>query len=155
MPDTKPSQAPFQRILIPTDGSHTSELALEKAIEIARTMDATVTGLYVMDNSAYAAFPGDLEWDTIKDMLAKESQQALGNVETACEENGLASSVQVREGHPAQEILDASDEHDLIVMGTHGRSGLEHLLLGSVTEKVIRHAEIPVLVVRSDEESED
>lgn len=143
---------PFRRILIPTDGSATSEKALEKGIDIARTMDATVTGLYVLDNSAYSAFPGDLEWDQIKDMLARESEHALESVESACEEHGLDCTVKVREGHPAEEIVAESEDHDLVVMGTHGRSGLEHLLLGSVTEKVIRHATVPVLVMRQADE---
>jgi nucleotide-binding universal stress UspA family protein len=149
------SQRQFDRILIPTDGSQTSLVALETGIEMARLMGSEVTGLYVMDNSAYAAFPGELEWDAIKDMLAQESETALGTVEEACEEHGLPCQVQVREGHPADEILAAGEDHDLIVMGTHGRSGLEHLLLGSVTEKVIRHAGCPVLVVRSDDEDEE
>lgn len=148
------AKTPFERILVPTDGSPTSESALDKGVELARTMDATVTGLYVLDNSAYSAFPGDLEWDQIKDMLAKESEHALDQVEQACEEHGIDCSVQVREGHPAEEIVQASEDHDLIVMGTHGRSGLEHLLLGSVTEKVIRHATVPVLVMRKADEDE-
>lgn len=155
MHDADDGATPFQRILIPTDGSPTSRRALEKGIELARTTDATVTGLYVLDNSAYSAFPGDLEWDQIKDMLAQESQRALDEVEDACQEHGLESSVQVREGHPAKEILAVSEEHDLICMGTHGRSGLEHLLLGSVTEKVIRHATVPVLVIRQSDGDEE
>jgi nucleotide-binding universal stress UspA family protein len=153
--DADLSQRQFDRVLIPTDGSHTSKVALETGIEMARLMDSEVTGLYVMDNSAYAAFPGELEWDAIKDMLAQESEAALSEVEDACEQHGLSCQVLVREGHPADEILDTGDDHDLIVMGTHGRSGLEHLLLGSVTEKVIRHAECPVLVVRSEEDERD
>lgn len=146
------SEGRFERILIPTDGSKASRKALETGLGVAKLMDATVTGLYVLDDSAYAAFPGDVEWDTIKDMLAEEAQRALGELEDACEGHGIDCSIQTREGHPAQQILDASEDHDLLVMGTHGRSGLEHLLLGSVTEKVIRHADCPVLVIRGDEE---
>lgn len=138
----------YQRLMIPTDGSQTSQRALEKGIQLASSMDAHVTGLYVIDNSAYAAFPGDIEWSQIKDMLAKESEKALQMVEEACQQAGIDCSVHVREGDPAEEIIAASQDYDLIVMGTHGRSGLEHLLLGSVAEKVIRHAEKPVLVVR-------
>lgn len=148
-------QRQFDDILIPTDGSKTSQVALETGIEMARLMGSEVTGLYVMDNSAYAAFPGELEWDAIKDMLAQESEAALADVEAACEEHGIACQVQVREGHPADEILSAAEDHDLVVMGTHGRSGLEHLLLGSVTEKVIRHATCPVLVIRSHEDEDE
>jgi nucleotide-binding universal stress UspA family protein len=149
------SQRQFDRILIPTDGSPTSHVALETGLEMARLMDSEVTGLYVMDNSAYAAFPGELEWDAIKDMLAQESEAALGAVEEACETHGLPCQVRVREGHPADEILAAAEDHDLIVMGTHGRSGLEHLLLGSVTEKVIRHSTCPVLIVRDEDEDDE
>ncbi len=153
MQENEPEPA-YQRLLIPTDGSSTSERALEKGIQLGRAMDAHVTGLYVLDNSAYAAFPGDIEWSQIKDMLAQESEKALDMVEEACRQSDLECSVQVREGDPAEEIINASKDHDLIVMGTHGRSGLEHLLLGSVAEKVIRHADKPVLVVRQDEDTE-
>ncbi len=153
--DVDLTERQFERILIPTDGSPTSQVALETGIEMARLMDSEVTGLYVMDNSAYAAFPGELEWDAIKDMLAQESEAALREIEEACEEQAIGCKVQVREGHPADEILATSGEHDLVVMGTHGRSGLEHLLLGSVTEKVIRHADCPVLVVRAPDEDDE
>ncbi|MDX1610750.1 MAG: universal stress protein [Candidatus Thermoplasmatota archaeon] len=144
----------FARILVPTDGSDTSEHALEVALEVAENMGSHVTGLYVMDSSAYAAFPGDLEWESIKAMLEQESKHALSSLEEQCEALGLGCHVEVREGHPAQEIIQASDGHDLVVMGTHGRSGLDHLLMGSVTEKVIRHAPIPVLVVRTPEDED-
>ncbi len=147
-----PEEPAYQRLVIPTDGSKTSQQALEKGVQLARAMDAHVTGLYVIDNSAYAAFPGDIEWSQIKDMLAKESEKALGMVEEACKQAGIDCNVHVREGNPAEEIIAASKDYDLIIMGTHGRSGLEHLLLGSVAEKVIRHADKPVLVVREPDE---
>lgn len=124
-------------------------------MEMAAEMGSEVTGLYVMDSSAYAAFPGDLEWESIKQMLEKESEQALASVTSKCEDQGTSCGTLVAEGHPAEEIIKASKDHDLVVMGTHGRSGLEHLLMGSVTEKVIRHAPIPVLVVRTPEDDED
>lgn len=144
----------FERILVPTDGSQTSQHALQTALDVAATMGSSVTGLYVMDSSAYAAFPGDLEWESIRQMLERESEEALAEVRELCEQQGTSCQAMVREGHPAEEIIEASREHDLVVMGTHGRSGLEHLLMGSVTEKVIRHAPVPVLVVRTPEEED-
>lgn len=139
----------FERVLVPTDGSETGEHALAVALDLARRLGSRITGLYVVDTSAYAAFPGDLEWETIRELLDKESEAALEALREACEESEVACDLQVREGHPAQVIIESSAEHDLVVMGTHGRSGLEHLLLGSVAEKVIRHAACPVLVVRT------
>lgn len=144
----------FERILVPTDGSSTSEHALKVALDVAATMGSSVTGLYVMDSSAYAAFPGDLEWESIRQMLERESEEALAEVRELCEDQGTTCKAMVREGHPAEEIIEASRDHDLVVMGTHGRSGLEHLLMGSVTEKVIRHAPVPVLVVRTPAEDD-
>lgn len=147
-----PEHQRFQRILIPTDGSPTSEHAVEVALDMAETMGATVTGLYVMDASAYATLPGDVEWGSIREILQKESEETLDTLEERCSTRDLACERDVREGHPAQEIIEASRDHDLVVMGTHGRSGIRHLLMGSVTEKVIRHAPVPVLVVRAPED---
>ena len=138
----------FARMLIPIDGSATSLRALETGVELATAVGSHVTALYVKDASAYAAFPGDLEWEAIGKLLEEESSTVLEGARATCEQHGVPCDLLLADGHPAHEIIEASASFDLVVMGTHGRSGLKHLLMGSVSEKVIRHASCPVLVVR-------
>lgn len=140
-----------RRILIPTDGSEGVKPAVRKAIDLAAALGSEVLGLYVVDSAAFAALPGDFGWGTIRTAFAEQADAALGFVEEAARERGVPSARRVTEGHPAAEIVRVAEEWpaDLVVMGTLGRTGLAHLLLGSVAERVIRHAPCPVLVVRA------
>ncbi len=81
--------------------------------------------------------------------LEESADTAVDRVHKAAEKMGIPVSTIVKEGAPADEIIKASKDHDLIVMGTLGRTGLSHLLMGSVAEKVVRFASCPVLVVRA------
>ncbi|MFY4813296.1 universal stress protein [Haloarcula sp. AONF1] len=136
----------FDRILVPTDGSPGSERAFEAAATLARTHDATVHVLSVVDEHG----PTD-DWDYDGDSPAAafiESQ--ADHVDT----EDLSVTAAVREGVVHDAVLDYGDEIDidLIVMGTHGRTGVRRFLLGSVTEKVVRLADVPVLSVKADAE---
>ncbi|WP_336330074.1 universal stress protein [Haloarcula sp. CGMCC 1.2071] len=136
----------FDRILVPTDGSPGSERAFEVAATLASTHDAAVHVLSVVDEHG----PTD-DWDYDGDSPAEafvESQ--ADHVDT----EGLSVTAAVREGVVHDAVLDYGDENDidLIVMGTHGRTGVRRFLLGSVTEKVVRLADVPVLSVKADAE---
>ncbi|MCJ0618710.1 universal stress protein [Haloarcula hispanica] len=136
----------FDRILVPTDGSPGSERAFEVAATLASTHDAAVHVLSVVDEHG----PTD-DWDYDGDSPAEafiESQ--ADHVDT----EGLSVTTAVREGVVHDAVLDYGDENDidLIVMGTHGRTGVRRFLLGSVTEKVVRLADVPVLSVKADAE---
>ena len=119
----------YRRILVPTDGSAGSRAALAEAVELADRFDATVHSLYVADTSAAHAETGYID--------IVESFERIGEETTA-------------------EAVDYADEAgaDLVVMGTHGRTGLDRYLLGSVTEKVVRTADVPVLTVRAPDDEE-
>lgn len=123
-------------------------MVVRRAVELAKLVGGRVTGFYVLDDSPFAGLPGDLSWGAVFEILKKEASEALAFIETECSEAGVPASTKMAEGHPSDEIIKESRHHDLIVMGTHGRSGLDHLLLGSVAEKVTRHAECPVLMIR-------
>jgi len=135
----------YDRILAPIDGSDPSNRGVDRAIELAARFGATVHALYVVDRGNR---PGD--WD-----IAVERQESAGEAALdAAGECGAAAGVEVekhlRRGHPAEEILAFVDGADieLIVMGTHGRSGIDRLRhAGSTTERVLRGATIPVLAV--------
>jgi len=140
---------PFKRILIPTDGSDNTKEAIKKGLELANMMDAEVTALYVVDQTSFINFPMDSTIVSVYSLLEKEGKDAVEYVRNEGIRMGVKVTTQVEEGSPSRKIIDASKLHDLVVMGTLGRTGISKLLLGSVAERVVRFAECPVLVVRS------
>ncbi|MFP4632919.1 MAG: universal stress protein [Halobacteriota archaeon] len=140
----------YDEILVPTDGSEGVTRAVEHALSIADKYDATAHVLYVVNTSTYSSLPADSNWETIIDALHEEGETSTDEVGEQFEQRGVAVEREVAEGVPHKSILEYADEHDvdLIVMGTHGKTGLDRLLLGSVTEKVVRASETPVLTVR-------
>jgi len=140
---------PFNKILIPTDGSEYTKEAIKKGLELAKVLDAEVTALYVVDQTSFINFPMDSTIVSVYSLLEKEGKDAVEFVKSEGTKLGLNVNVKIEEGSPPRKILEASKQHDLIVMGTLGRTGVSKLLLGSVAEKVVRFAECPVLVVRA------
>ena len=140
----------YERILLATDGSDAAQPAIEHAIDLAAFCDATLSALYVVDASAAAAVP-EAQAFTITDLLEDAGDQALDVVQALAEERDVTIDPHVRHGRAHREILTAADEldADLIVLGTHGRSGIDRVLLGSVAARVVRQSEIPVLIKRA------
>ena len=140
-----------QRFLIPVDFSEYANQALEYAIGLASKLDARLTLLHVIQSLPLAGIDMGvtLPYAYIQDLEAEitNSMQAYLERVTAA---GLEGEIAVVHGVPFQEILETAktQQVDLIVMGTHGRTGLAHVFLGSVAEKVVRLAPCPVLVVR-------
>ena len=141
----------FNHIIVPTDFSETSQHALDIAIEIAResggeltVMHTTEVPVYAYSDMAYA--PVDLLSPIAK--VAEERLRAL--VESVRQRHPGARGV-LKVGVPWEQIMAsvAEVQADLIVMGTHGRRGVAHALLGSVAEKVVRVSQVPVLTVRT------
>lgn len=139
----------YRRILIPTDGSERVKTAVHKGVGLAQLVHGSVTALYVVDEQTFAHL--DYQWEAISELLKKQGEEALRYVSERAAGVRVPVRTEVANGHPADEIVKAASRHDLIVMGTLGRTGLDHLLMGSVAEKVIRHAPCPVMVVRLKE----
>lgn len=146
----------FDRILLPTDASDAVRPAVDAALELAEIHDAALHVLYVVDQPASVSGAGEgvPALDDILDQLEDEGQEATGAVAAEARERGIETTTAVRRGEPRDDILAYADEHgaDLIVIGTHGRTGVKRALLGSVAEGVVRHAEVPVLTVHRDPE---
>ena len=166
----------YDNILFPTDGSEAADAALDHAVDHARNYDATLHVLFVAQDEFGPSGMIHSEHDDVEqsDMVGEhEEMQSSGmtNEESdpleAIAEQGEAIVSEVAEsvgdsvpvetavlsGNAYERILDYADEEgaDLVVMGTHGRTGVDRSLLGSVTEKVVRTADIPVLTVRARE----
>jgi nucleotide-binding universal stress UspA family protein len=146
----------YEHILVPTDGSEAAERAAHEAIELAETFDATVHALYVVDAAAYVGGTMGTGDGMVREALTDAGEEAVGAVADLAAAAGVECTTAVKEGSPHRTIEAHAGEvdADLLVMGTHGRSGLDHLLLGSVTERTIRIAGVPVLVVGPGEENE-
>ena len=140
-----------KHILVPTDFSEYANYALDYAIELAQALQARLTVLYVFHLSSLAlgeAPPTVLD-DTLTAMETKAQQQTQMAL-TRVQNSGLQGDSVIVEGIPSQMIIETAERRDvdLIVIGTHGRTGLTHILMGSVAEKVVRLAPCPVLVTR-------
>lgn len=140
----------FEGVLVPTDGSDGSERAVDLAIDVARTYGATLHTVYVVD---LGGMPIDEDSDTwlVHGALMQEGRDATDAVSERAEQAGLEQvETSVLTGTPYRAILDYVDENDvdLVVVGTHGRHGLDRYLLGSVTERIVRTSPVPVLTVR-------
>lgn len=135
----------YEEILVPTDGSPGAEAAIDHAVHIARQNDATINPVYVVDVSDM----GDIGDDP--DALRAEGSDVIEPVVDAARGAGLEVNEHILEGTPNERIVECAESHDadLVVMGTHGKSGLSRVLLGSTAEKVVRNSPVPVLTVRN------
>lgn len=149
------SATAFERILVPMDYSRSSEVALRYAREIAATEGAGLHLLHVLEVGTYPDFYFPVQASQMFDM-PELKEKALQHLRDRLEREGPAvpAEVHVELGHPAQNIVEYAErlEIDLIVLASHGRTGLERALLGSVAEGVTRRAKCPVLIVKPPEE---
>jgi nucleotide-binding universal stress UspA family protein len=140
----------LRRILVPTDLSDFSLQALPVAVELATRFDADLLLVHVIEPPLWATDVGGIPVSVpaYEGEHKKRAEQKLQQVARSLAP--ARARVLLREGHPLTQIVTtAGDERaDLIVVSTHGRSGLAHALLGSVAERIVRHAPCPVLTVR-------
>jgi nucleotide-binding universal stress UspA family protein len=169
----------YSHILYPTDGSEAAETVIGHVKDLATTYDARVHVLYVVtpdngDTSFKLKKDDQGNWRTgmfkrkgkpvstsgmakgsvdVNEVLRAEGQSYIQAVADEFNEAGCKVKTACNQGKPNEEILNYAEENDidLITMGTHGRSGVEHAFLGSVTEKVVRKSKTPVLTIRQDE----
>ena len=144
----------FKHILVPIDGSETSMLAVSKATALAKTFGSVVTALYVVDPYPFTGVGADFAYGQSQYLSAAtaEANTALDAVKHTMQAMGVAVDAVLGEGHAVHEGIVRALENtgaDLVVMGSHGRRGLEKLMLGSVTQRVLGSVHVPVLVVRS------
>jgi nucleotide-binding universal stress UspA family protein len=148
----------YDRILVPTDGSEGVERAIEHAVEVAASNGATLHGLYVLSTDAYAGLAMESSWESVDRLLREDAETAVARVREIAErmDAGVPVETAVVEGKPSREIVRYAEDAgcDLVVMGTHGRGGIDRLLLGSVAESVIRASSIPVTAVPVGAEGE-
>jgi nucleotide-binding universal stress UspA family protein len=143
----------FKKILLPTDGSETAQRAALVAVDMASRYGAALEIVSVIDPLPFAYFPdgGSEAMALYMEAAEAAAKQGLDATEAAAKAAGLVCSAHVlREHGPAQAITEhaLSSGCELIVMGSHGRRGLDAVILGSVAQKVLTLAKLPVLVVK-------
>jgi nucleotide-binding universal stress UspA family protein len=144
----------YEKILIGTDGGDLMAPVYDHAAYFARLTDATVHIAYVLDIAGFTAYPIDSSWENMYDVLLEEGKQIVANAKRDLASRGVIEDrivTTVLDGHPAEEIdkYAGSQDIDLVVIGSHGRKGLDRLLIGSVADNVVRGSKVPVLIVRS------
>lgn len=136
----------YERILFPTDGSENAAAAFEYALDLAETYDATLCVLFVADTNRDSL---TVIGTDVVDALEREGQSVVDDLVDRATDRGVTVVSDVVQGDPYLTIVDYVDAAavDVVVMATHGRTGLDRVLLGSVTERVLRSVAVPVLTV--------
>jgi len=142
----------FKKILVPIDFSQCSIDAFRYGLSLAKQYRSKIILLHVIDFRTYESIfhihmvPQEQAYEVLKKVTLKKYAEMLADFDLA----GVEIDQRVVEGHPYVEIVRvaAHEEVDLLVIGTHGRSGLDHILFGSIAEKVVRKAPCPVLAIK-------
>ena len=139
----------YAKILVPTDGSDGTEKTLDHAIEMAQRYDAAVHALAVIDERQFEQLDGESKFET-ETTLEAHCERAVARVAERAQNADVPVTTALRSGVPSQRIIKYATENgiDVITMGTHGRSDHERIAtVGSVTQRVVENAEVPVFVV--------
>ncbi|KVR43461.1 universal stress protein UspA [Burkholderia multivorans] len=147
----------YNTIMVAFDGSASSKHALDEALKIAKASDAHVAVVYVVDKSALFAYAGRFDPQALVDELRRDGIDALRDAEHAIRQASVNGDTELVETDGLGEDVAArlqryANEHDvdLAVVGTHGRRGIQRMLLGSVAERFVRRACRPVLLIRGE-----
>lgn len=148
----------FEEILIPIDGSEPAKKAARKGVELAAEHDASVHVMYVVEPIPLGGFsagpePASAGHSEILEEQKSEAQDAIDTIVELCENEGLDVVEAIEYGDPDEAIIEYVETQgvDGIAMGTHGRSGAERVVIGSVAEKVVRKSPVPVVTIRRGE----
>jgi nucleotide-binding universal stress UspA family protein len=144
----------YQKILIAVDGSATSDSALEEAIKLAQRLDSRIAIMHVLEDVLYWKEENYIDYAELQASIKASGEKMLAKAEMLAQQAGVAAETKLIEavGGRVASIVVAEAERwqaELIVIGTHGRSGISRLLLGSVAENVVRSAPMPVLLIRN------
>lgn len=145
----------YKRILVPIDGSTTSERALQEAIRLIDDQPVMLRLVHVIDDLQFLDAEGYVDYAALQELTRQIGERTLAKAAEVARQADITVETTLLEanGERIARIIDAeaaSWAADLIVIGTHGRAGFNHLLFGSVAEGVVRGASIPVLLVRSE-----
>lgn len=145
----------YQRILVPIDGSAISDQALNEVIKFAQQQNAQIELVHVLEDIWYFDDENYVNYSELVDSMNRTGEKILAQAKNKIQQAGIRCDSKLLEAQGeriANVIVNEAENNlaDLIIIGTHGRSGFSRLLLGSVAEGVVRGAHIPVLLIRAD-----
>ncbi len=145
----------YQRILVPVDGSKTSSIALQEAVKLAQQHGARIKLVHVIEDVRFFDAEGMIDYTTLQDMSKRSGEQALSQAKELAQRSGITAETELLEsgGERVENVIIAECKRwlaDLVVIGTHGRSGVSRILFGSVAEGVVRSATTPILLIRGE-----
>lgn len=144
----------YQRILVPIDGSATSEYALDEAIKFAQQQNAQIKLVHVLEDVWYFDTESCSNYSELVDSMKRHGEKILKQAQNKLQQVGIAVEIKLLEarGERIAHVIVTEAKNNfanLIIIGTHGRSGFSRMLLGSVAESVVRAAHIPILLIRA------
>ncbi|KLK87954.1 universal stress protein UspA [Methanoculleus sediminis] len=141
----------FRKILVAMDGSEPANRAFETALGEAGVWKAEVHVVYVVESGLFSSLPMDNTLEIIYSVLQKEGEDVLEAARKKADAAGVSLVTHLRQGHAGSQIISLAEElgADLILLGSYGKSGVDRLLLGSVTDYVVQNSPITTTVVRS------
>jgi nucleotide-binding universal stress UspA family protein len=143
----------FTNILIAIDGSEASQRALARAVDEAKVWNAKLHVLYVVETGLFSSLPSDNTVEIMYRVLEKEGTTVLDRAKKYAAEKGITVTTHIKQGHAGSEVIALADQEnaDLIIVGSHGKSQADRLLIGSVSTFVVSHSKVTTMVVRSSQ----
>jgi len=141
----------FNTILVALDGSPAGQKALDRAVEMARAGDAKLHAAYIVETGLFSSLPTDNTVEIMYNVLQKEGDAVLDKAKTDAAAHGVTLTTHIKFGHAGSEVISLADKlkADLIIVGSHGKSQTDRLLIGSVSTFIVTHSRVSTMVVRS------
>ncbi len=140
----------FNNILVALDGSEVSQRALVRATDEAKLWKAKLHAIYVVETGLFSSLPLDNTVEIMYRVLEKEGEAVLEKAKKYCSEKGVTIFTHMKQGHAGSEIITLAEREksDIIIVGSHGKSNTDRLLIGSVSTFVVTHSKVTTMVVR-------
>jgi nucleotide-binding universal stress UspA family protein len=141
----------FTNILVAIDGSDASQRAFIRAVEEAKVWNARLHVIYVVETGLFSSLPADNTVEIMYRVLETEGNSVLEKAKKIATEKGVTPITHMKQGHAGSEVVTLADKEkvDLIMVGSHGKSQADRLLIGSVSTYVVTHSKVTTMVVRS------
>lgn len=140
----------FANILVAIDGSDASRQAFDRAVDIAKAGKASLHAVYVVETGLFSSLPADNTVEIMYNVLKKEGESVLAKAKAQATGAGVTLTTHIKFGHAGSEVISLADKNksDLIIVGSHGKSQTDRLLIGSVSTFVVTHSKVSTMVVR-------
>jgi len=141
----------FTNILVAMDGSEASQRALSQAVDLAKLCNAKLHTIYVVETGLFSSLPMEGTVEIMYSVLEKEGDEVMERAKVYATGKSITVITHMKQGHAGSEILALAEEEksDLIIVGSHGKSNTDRLLIGSVSTFVVTHSTVTTMVVRS------